>query len=376
MVDLGAQVNNMILNTTNFKDACKLILAAIDNKESTLFTETLELKAKDRVLKLNVTNREYYCTVEFPLESDEVFNAAVNASVFLRLISKLTTDTIEITKESNYIKIKGNGDYKLPIIFNNDKMVELPTIEIENVTTTMHINSDILNSIAIYNSKELQRGEGTRPVQKYYYVDEHGAITFTSGACVNSFNLEVPIKMLLSDKVVKLFRLFKPNSSVEFTMGQDPVTEDLIQTKVKFAMPGITITAKLSDSGLISSVPASTIRGMATKNFPYSVVVDRIVALQAIQRLLLFNESTIGEFTFKSDHLVVQDFSKNNTETIALVDDCQALEEYKMFLDLFKFKLILDGADDEYITLNFGDSKAVVIKKGSISDIIPEVRIQ
>ena len=98
----------MILRTDEFKDACKTILAAIDNKESTLFTETLELKAKDRILKLNVTNREYFCTVEFPLESDEVFDAAVNASVFLRLISKLTTDTIEIVKEKTYIKIKGN----------------------------------------------------------------------------------------------------------------------------------------------------------------------------------------------------------------------------------------------------------------------------
>ena len=124
----------MILNTVNFKDACKTILAAIDNKESTLFTETLELKAKDRVLRLNITNREYYCTVEFSIESDEVFNAAVNASVFLRLISKLTTDTIELIREDTFIKIKSNGEYKLPIIFNNDKMIELPTIDIENIT--------------------------------------------------------------------------------------------------------------------------------------------------------------------------------------------------------------------------------------------------
>ena len=366
----------MILKTDEFRDACKLILAAIDSKESTLFTETLELKAKDNVLKLNVTNREYFCTVEFPLESDETFDAAVNASVFLRLISKLTTDTIEIEKEKTYIKIKGNGDYKLPIIFNNDRMVELPTIEIENVTNTMTINSDILHSIAIYNSKELQRGEGTRPVQKYYYVDEHGAITFTSGACVNSFNLSDPIKMLLSDKVVKLFRLFKPNTSIDFTMGQDPITEDIIQTKVRFSMSGITITAKLSDSGLVTSVPVDAIRGMANKEYKYSVVLSKELLLDSISRLLLLNESSYGYMTFTKDSVSITDYSKENVETISYVNSCDSLETYNLILNIANLKLILDAVEEEYITANFGDERAVVLKNNNIVNIIQEVKIR
>ena len=366
----------MILNTTNFKNACKTILSAIDNKESTLFTETLELKAKDRVLRLNITNREYYCTVEFPIESDEVFNAAVNASVFLRLISKLTTDTIELIREDTFIKIKSNGEYKLPIIFNNDRMIELPTIDIENVTTTMHINSDILNSIAIYNSKELMRGDGTKPVQKYYYVDEHGAITFTSGACVNSFNLETPLKILLSDKVVKLFKLFPFNSDIEFTMGQDPVTEELIQTKVRFSIPGITITAKLSDSGLISSVPVDTIRSISNKAYPYSVVVNRNELSDAINRLILLNNSSYGFFTFTKENITIKDNSKENLEVVTCTNECKALDKYENILNINTLRLMLDGSDDDYVTINFGDSKAVVFKKNTISDIIPEVRVQ
>ena len=179
----------MVLQTKEFKEVCKTVLAAIDNKENTLLTETLELKANGSVLDLNITNREYYLTANFKLGTEEKFDAAVNASLFLKLISKLTTETIEITQESNNIKIKANGQYKLPMIFNNDKMLELPKIEIENVTNTMNINSNILHSIANYNSKELLRGTIANPVQKYYYVDEKGAITFTSGACVNSFAL-------------------------------------------------------------------------------------------------------------------------------------------------------------------------------------------
>ena len=364
----------MILNTKEFSGVCKTILSAIDNKDSTLFTETLELKSDNDILSLNVTNREYYVTATFKLPQAENFHASVNASLFLNLISKLTTDTITITKESNSIKIESNGNYKLPIIYNNNKMLELPKIEIENVTNEMTINSNILNSILSYNSKELLRGTAVKPVQKYYYIDEFGAITFTSGACVNNFHLEKPIKLLLDQKVVGLFKLFKEDTAVSFKMGQDALTEDLIQTKVEFKADNIILTAKLRDVGLLSSVPVSAIRGMAGKTYTHSIVLNKNNVLQALQRLLLFNDKdTIGAFTFSNDSMTIFDKTRENKETIKFENESQTLSsEYTMGINLSNFKLVLDGVDDEYITVNFGDHKAVVVKKANISDIIPE----
>ena len=366
----------MILQTKDFKEVCKTVLAAIDNKEPSLFNETLELKAEGNNLDLNITNREYYLTAKFTLGSDEQFSAAVNASLFLNLISKLTTDTIEITKESNNIKVKANGLYKLPMIYNNDKMLELPKINIDNVTNTMSINSTILHSIANYNSKELLRGTIVKPVQKYYYVDEKGAITFTSGACVNSFELEKPIKILLSDKVVKLFKLFKPDTKVNFTMGQDALTEDIVQTKVRFATDNIILSAKLSDSSLVTGVPVSAIRGMADKTYNYSVVINKNNFLAAIQRILLFNDDSVyGVFEFDNQKVTIYDNKKDNKEEVVFNNECEALTSYSMIVNLNNFKLIIDGCEDEYITVNFGDNKAVVVKKANISDIIPEQKV-
>ena len=365
----------MILSTKDFQDVVKTILFAIDSKEASLFTETLELKANGTNLDLNVTNREYFVTRKFTLKQSETFNAAVNARLFLNLISKLTTETIEIVQENNNIKIKANGDYKLPMIYNNDKLLELPTIEINNVTNQMKINSTILHSIATYNSKELLRGVIVKPVQKYYYIDESGAITFTSGACVNSFTLEKPIKMLLSDTVVKLFKLFKPGEDVSFTIGQDAITDDIIQTKVRFETPSVILTAKLSDTGLVSSVPVNAIRGMANKSYNYSVVINKNDFLRAINRLLLFATGvTYGTFEFTNTTMTIYDASKDNKETLTLNNGCETLQSYSLIVDLNNFKLILDGVEDEYITMNFGDQKAIVVKKANVSDIIPELK--
>lgn len=363
----------MILKTKEFANVCKTILGAIDNKDSTLFTETLELKTTNDVLDLNVTNREYFVKVSFKLPQAENFHASVNANLFLNLISKVTTDTIEIVRNGNSIIINANGNYKLPVIYNNNSMLELPRIEVGNVTNEMTINSTILHSILSFNSKELLRGVAVKPVQKYYYIDENGAITFTSGACVNNFTLEKPVKILLAPKVVNLFKLFKEETPVSFKLGQEELTEDLVQTKVEFSADNIVLTAKLSDVGLISSVPTTAIRGMADKTYTHSVVLNKTQLLQALSRILLFNDKdTIGSFEFSNSAVTIFDTNKDNKETIKYENDCNTLGSYTMGINLSNFKLILDGVDDEYVTVNFGDHRAVVVLKNNIRDIIPE----
>lgn len=366
----------MVLNTKDFKEACQTILFAIDNKDVSLMTETLELVTDNNILNLNVTNREYYATVKFNLPSAENFKAAVKAKTFLSLMSKITTDTVQLEVKGNALKVTANGTYDLPLIYNNDKMLELPTIDLGEVTAQMDINSSILISIAINNSKELLRGTIAKPVQKYYYVDKNGAITFTSGACVNTFSLPADVKLLLSDKVVRLFKLFKGDNNVSFSMGHVPISEDLVQTVVQFLTDKVIITAKMSDTGLISSVPVSAIRNIANKDYPHTMVLDKNQLLQTLNRIMIFNEDKVyGNLTFKNNSLTIQDFNGGSLETVAASSESTNISEYKMILDLKNFKLILDGCDDDYITVCFGDHKAVVVKKQNICDVIPEIKV-
>lgn len=363
----------MILRTEQFRESCTVIKNAIDSKNVSLYNETLELKTSENKLTLSVTNREYRVDVDFPLEENQEFRASINAKLFLDLISRMTSDTISLTINDQFVCIKGNGEYKLPIIYNNDQMLELPKINLDNITNTMSISSDILQSILTYNSKELLRGVAVKPVQTYYYVDEEGAITFTSGACVNSFTLEKPIKMLLSEKVVKLFRLFKDISSVDFEMAQDLISDDLIQTKVRFKSNTVTLSAILADCNLISTVPVQAIRGMASKDYAYSVVVAREALSEALSRLMLFNnDKNYGRLDFKSDKLIITDWSSNNVEEIK-VENSGAVN-YSALLNMNNLNLILTGCKDDYVTICFGDEKSICIRRPSISDIIPELK--
>lgn len=374
-------MDNFIIRSEDLKEVCGKILTAVDSTELSIVTETLELLAQDDTLTMAVTNREYYAEVKFKLEEAQLFHATVNANLFLKLISQITTDTITLSVKDNALIVKGNGTYKLPLIFENDQLLTLPKIEIDNVTSTFDISADTLNSILQYNSKELTKGTISKPVQKLYYMDEFGCITFTSGACVNSFKLPHPIKVLFNNRLVKLFKLFK-EGNVQFTLGYDPLSEEIIQTKVNFTNGEVSITAILScDNTMINSVPVQGIRNRANNSYPYSVNLNKEAVLQTINRLTLFTNSNgfskpYGTFEFKSDCVTVYDSNKENCENIYYSNEVTNIEtSYTAVFNLTDLKTTLETCNEPYLCMNFGDSSAMVISRGSIKNVIPEIKL-
>lgn len=364
------------LSTQEFKQICSQILFAIDTSSNiTSITDVLEVKTEDNYLYLNVTNREYYVSVRLQLEGAPEFRATVNAKLFLKLISQLTTEIVEIIKKDNHLNIKANGNYKLPLVFEGDSLKDLPKIEINNKTLSMNIPGNILNSIYEYNSRELIKVKKleVNPVQKMYYIDQEGCITFTNGACINSFTLEKPVKMLLNNKLVKLFKLFGEQDIVKFTLGYDPLTNGIIQAKVSFETPTIKITSIISnDEKLLNSVPVDALKKILNTTYPYNITLDRNSLLASINRLMLFSDNKVKEFSFGTDHLLIKDTENSNFENIKYFEDIPNLEAYKAYLNISELKDILTGSSDQFINMHFGDNKTVLIVRKNIKNILPQ----
>lgn len=371
--------NSLIIRIEEIQQACGKILAAVDSNSLSVLTETLQIKTENKKMYISVTNREYLAKVKIDIPEDVEFLATVNANLFLKLVSQITTDTIELSVVDSTLILKGNGVYKLPLIFDGEKLLELPEIEIDNPTVEFDVDSNALLSLIQYNSKELTKGQPSHPMQKMYYVDEKGAITFIFGACVNSFTLEKPVKMLLNDRLVKLFKLFK-GEKVHFTMGMDALTDDIIQTKVRFETPDVTITSILScDDTMLKTFPVDSIRGRANATYPHSIKVNKDQFLQTINRLLLFSSANsakdiikpISEFKFEKDHVVVFDTRGENKEEV-WYSNSTIEDSYDTYLDLNDLKVTLETCVDPYVTLEFGDTQAVVVTHGNIKNVIPE----
>lgn len=368
----------MILNTSELKDISASIKTAVDPNELSLVTETLELSVENSVLKLSVTNREYYVQARVNVNTTDTFKVSVNAVTFLNLISQITTETIEFNVVGNTLVITANGTYKVPVIFENDSMISVPEIKIDNVVNTLSISGEILLSILNYNSKELQKlTTFSKPVQRYYYVDNEGAITFTTGACVNNFTLDGNVMMLLSQKVVKLFKLFKEDDSIAFCFGYND-NGGVVQNRASFATNNITISTILqSDESIIKAAPVKAVRSMANDSYSFSANISKDGLLQLINRLIVMYDPTkslYANFKFSKDKVIVSSPDNNNFESLFYNNEISGMNgEVSCVLDLKDLKLVLESCPEPYFMISFGDSTAIVISRGHVKNVIPKV---
>lgn len=371
----------MRIKTKDFQEVATTIRQAIDDSIT-----NLELVAKNAELFLNVTNKEYYVSVKFPLSEPIDFAATVDAALFLDLISGLTSEDFGLDIDGNSVVVSsGKSKYKVAMIYDNDKLMSLPIIRIANKTVEMSISADILDSILNVSSKEIAKVKklDVNELQKMYYIDETGCFTFTTGACVNAFTLEKPVKLLLNERIVKLFKLFKED--VHFSLGQDPLPNGTVRTKISLETGNIYLAAVITnDDLLISKVqgPCISTKRFINETYPHHVVLSAKAVAAAINRLMLFTKNSVDKVnmafipanvTLDNDEMVLSD-KFGNIESVTVENGSYVDEGYSFKINLADVKAIVDSCKGEHVTMNCGNGRSVVFVRGNISNLVPEVK--
>ena len=376
----------MILKTKTFQEAANKILVAVGLDRT---AANLELAAKGNALYLRVTNREYYVAVKFDLQEPTEFRAVVDANLFLNLISGLNTEEFKLEIKDTHVVVKaGKSSYKLAMIYENDQLMKLPIIKLDKdqITVEMGIAQDILMSILNVNGKEIQKAKrlDVNELQRYYYIDETGCFTFTTGACVNSFTLEKAIKLLLTDKVVKLFKLFE--SDVWMSYGHQVGTDGSLQPIVVFQTEGVYVASRLlNDETCIQKIkaPCDAMKNLIKEAYDHTLVLSAIDLTAAINRLLMFHKNSSAKadlsfvpslVEFTDTELTISDLSGDNKEIITIENGSATPGNYSMGVNLIDLKSVLDSCKNEHITMNCGNRKSIIINRGTISNVIAETR--
>jgi hypothetical protein len=376
----------MILKTKNFQEAANKILVAVGLDRA---AANLELAAKNTDLFLRVTNREYYVAVKFELDTPTEFRAVVDANLFLNLISGINTEEFELDIKDTFVVVKsGKSSYKLAMIYENDQLMKLPIIKLdhEQITVSMNISNDILMSILNVNSREVQKAKKVEvnELQRYYYIDETGCFTFTTGACINAFTLEKPIKLLLTDKVVKLFKLFGSDAFLSY--GHSVNTDNSLQPIAVFQTEDVYVATRLlSDETCIQKVkaPCDAMKALAKEVYEHNLVLSAIDLSAAISRLLMFHKNSSAKadlsfvpasVEFTDTELTISDLSGDNKEVITIENGSTTPCGYSMGVNLIDLKAVLDSCKNEHITVNCGNHKSIIICRANISNVIAETR--
>ena len=77
-------------------------------------------------------------------------------------------------------------------------------------------------------------------------------------------------------------------------------------------------------------------------------------------------ETTYGELVIKDKF--------DNYETVSIANESYTSGNYEMCVNLYDIKLVLDSCKTDYITLNCGNHRSIVITRGPVANLIPEVR--
>ena len=370
----------MKIKLETIQKPCSTISNAVDANSISQLTEVLELETKDDVLQLSVTNKEYFVTINIPVDDPEEIHATVDAELFTKLISRITTEYVELSVTDKFLVVKGNGTYRLPLIFEDSVMMTLPRIEVNNISSEFDVSSDVLNSIMTANSRQLDVGVISNAVQKYFYIDQHGALTFTSGATVNNFDLGADIKLLLNARLVKLFKLFE-NEQVHICYGTEPLSDEIIQTRISFTTPKVRLSAILScDDTMLKSVPVTRIRSLASDELPYTVSIPRNKLLEALERFSLFSQDAMLSsacLDFEREFVKVSDTKKNSTEKVMYETANNNISEpYEVTIDIIELTKMLDSNRTKNVHISFGNNSAILLVSNNVTNVIPEIRVQ
>ena len=369
----------MKLKLSNLQDVCVKLSSALDSDGINTVTNALGLvaNASENKLQIALTNYEYYITATVDTIDNEEFNATVTADVFFKLISQLSTEFVELSIVDEAVVISANGKYKLPMIFEDDVLLKIPPLSIDTVEKVTTISKANMLSILTYNSKELLKGETKNPVQKLYYLDGKGCITFTTGACVNDFAISEDVPTLLSPKIVNLFKVFTEDN-INWTFGNSTISGVAIKM-LGIADSGFQVITRVpSNNTLINTVPKDVIREMAVAKYPYSVVLNKEYLSNAIERLLVFMPRDMypqpyGKFEFTDKGVTIYDKLGVNVETLTYLDGSSALTDtITVVLDFRDIKTTLDAVKDETITLKFGNEISILIQYSHLTNVIPE----
>lgn len=367
----------MIIRIEDLKGISSVLLSSITSGSLVAGSNILELASQDYDLILKVSMGESYVEIKIPQDEVSDLNATVDAELFLKLIEKITSEAVTLEVVDNSLVVKGSGVYKFPLIYPDENMLHVTPIELPDVTATTPLTSDILYSIHKYNTREIGKGAGVNSIQKLYYIDQEGCITFTQGACVNDFLLEAPLQILIGEKVVKLFKLFEPDTPITLSVGPYPVQDGVIQTRVQFKSKTISIAAILPDNDkMVNSMPSHIIRQKAREEYPFNIVVDKNLLIDAINRLLLFSRGLsigiFGKFTFSKDSITVEDVVSTNHETVPVDSSSVADSPYVAVFDLTDWKNKLASCTSSHITLKVGAASAGLILEKNVTFVLPE----
>lgn len=344
------------LETKTLKDLTARAMKGVGNNESIMRTCWIGIKCQDNTLSMTTWDGENYLIVREDKIVCDDFKVTVTADKFSQLVSKTTSDNITLELKDNYLKVKGNGDYKLELPLNDEgELDNYPEIVLDSKKKGTKIK---LSAIvwAIEGNKISLAKTPERPELMCYYFGEQVLTTNDTTAALSDIDVFGQPIMLKSELV-----------NLVATMENEEIKVYTDKDVIWFETPKTTIRGYYNESieQFESGVKDELIQ-LFEQESPASCSVEKDKLLGILDRIMLFVKTKEEGIRVMFTKTGIQFYNKENSVNELLpyaTSDNFVNFEVKLQLDVFK-DLINNVCDDKcYIQygldgmLTFGKEK-------------------
>jgi len=320
-------------------------------------TSMIGIELKDNTLYLKTTDMTNNVISVVDKVAGEDVDVTIDADKFGKLIAKMTSTDITLTVQEDCLQIEGNGVYKLPLISDEDGLVEFPKIEIPELTKQVKLTSvmDIYNTNRYALAKTMEQ-----PALTGYYCGKN--VTISTDTLVITFNQFgfSDEDILISPQMMQLLTLNK----------QENISADNIDGQLYFATDDLIIAGPMLEG--IEDYPVSSIMQYLDIEYESSCKIPKGLLLDVLDRLSLFIEpydKNGAYFAFGRKGINIHSKKDASAETINYIDS-KNFKPFVCCVDVPLLKEQLQSIPEDTVQMFYGDENALKLVCGKIVQVI------
>lgn len=358
----------LTVNTAKFQEMLAKSSRGASNNKLVPITTFVAIELKNNVLTLITTDCTNYLYVKDSNVQGDDFYVCVETDTLVKLISKITSEDITFELFDNYLAVKANGNYKLPlqmdestgkgIVMDNpiDSVADLKQIG----NLTLSDVKTILNGLKSSVATTLEA-----PCYAHYYFGNKQVIS-TDRVVASAFD-----KSLFADGEIP--RLVNVNMvNLLDVISDTDIKVYANDTKMKFESDNYVIFGTMPSG--IEDYAIDALDNFFNQQFDNTCSVDKATLVSALDRIKLF----VGKFddgeivlNFTANELVISSKASNGVEKISYIDKSwKELNDFTVSININNIVNRVHSFMSDSVEIQFGLDNAIKLVDTDVVTII------
>lgn len=361
------------LNVGEFKTMVAKAIKGCSSNADILMTQLMAVELKDGVLRLITTDYSNYLYVQKDKVAGDDFYVVVYADKFARLISKLTSENVEMSVKTgasgttDCLVIKADGNYSLDLPYDeNGDLVKFPDPvedaddedwnEADTKLSTLRLIMTTAKSSVLPTNEQSSGSPYTG-----YFMGKQAVTTDTFSMCGIDIEMFDPAVLVHSDLVNLLDVLTKEDVHVKYS-----------EEEIEFITSDVIVYGKLMDN--VDEFPIDAVEALLDEPYPSSCKIDRTKLVSLLDRLVLFVNEKVDsgeiDIAFTKDGIAITSKSQSGHELIPYIESTN-FTDFVCSTNINVLISIIKSNHAEQIVVNYGKDTGLKISEGNVKQIVP-----